>query len=189
MFQATPTQKLLLKVSFIGTSAEMMLAPIYLGLANRFGGSVEDAGFGFCVFQISTGILVFTFGQSDFFETYKRQMVVIGFALAGGCDLLYLAIHTRAEFYLLQIVAGTAIGIANPAWDSVYEDEDQGEVAQGASKWSFWTGGISFVEGAGAALGGIVARHFGFGPLFVIMAATDAAAVYYAVRMAYGASQ
>lgn len=180
MFKPTPIQKFLLKTSFIGTFAEMMLMPIYLALANRFGGNILDAGAGFCIFNVSTGLIVFTFGQSKFFDRHAKWMVVIGFTLAGITDLMYLAINGKWEFYALQVIAGMAIGLANPAWDSVYSDEGED---QGAERWSFWTGGISFVMGAGSFLGGYIANRWGFGPLFIIMAATDAIAVYYAIQI------
>ncbi|HVN78613.1 MAG TPA: MFS transporter [Terriglobia bacterium] len=184
MFKPTPIQSYLLKISFIGTFAEMMLTPIYLALANRFGGNVLDAGLGFCVFNVATGLLVFTFGQSKFFEQHKKWMVFVGFLICGLCDVGYAGISLKWQYYCLQAVGGAGIGLANPAWDSVYEDEDHDEEGNGASKWSFWTGGISFVVGAGSLLGGLVADKWGLRPLFFIMAGTDAVAVYYAWRMA-----
>lgn len=184
MFKPTPIQSLLLKVSFIATFAEMMLTPIYLALANRFGGNIFDAGLGFCVFNLATGILVFTFGQSKFFNENKHWMVFAGFLLCGICDVAYAGTHLKWEFYALQALGGSGVGLANPAWDSVYEDEGEDEKGNGASKWSFWQGGISFVVGAGSLLGGFVASRWGLMPLFFIMAATDAVAVFYAWRVA-----
>lgn len=176
----TSIQKMLLKISFIGTFAETMLSPIYLALANRFGGDIQDAGFGFCVFNITTGVLVFTFGQTDFFNKFKKLFVMIGFSLAGLTDLSYLLIYHRWQFYILQIIAGIAIGLANPAWDSIYEDEGEED---DASKWSFWTGGISFIVGIGAFISGYISKHYGLAPIFVIMGVTDSIAVYYSLKL------
>ena len=187
-FNTTNIQKALLKASFLGTFAEQLLAPIYLALVNRFGGGIEDAGFAFCIFQLSTGVFVLTFGKSEFFEKQKRWMLCLGFAILGVVDISYLLIGKKWEFYCLQMIAGVAMGLANPAWDSLYEDFDHEENAS-ASKWSFWTGGIAIVQAAGAAVGGVVVAHYGLSPLFVLMAATDAFSLYYCFRVARQAGQ
>ena len=184
MFKPTPIQSYLLKISFIGTFAEMMLTPIYVALANRFGGGILDAGIGFCVFNVATGVLVFSFGQSEFFNEHKKWMVFAGFLLCGLCDIAYAGTHLKWQFYALQVLGGSGIGLANPAWDGIFEEEGEDEESNNTNKWSFWQGGVSFVVGAGSLLGGFIASRWGLVPLFFIMAATDTVAVYYAFRMA-----
>ena len=173
--------KYLLLASFIGTFAETMLVPLYTALTNKFGGGILDAGIGYALFNIVTGLFVAAIGSTQWFERNTRSMVFWGFLVAGLCDLGYLLVQNKYEFWIVQILLGLAIGMLNPAWDSLYcndsEDESQGK------RWSFWTGGINFVTGISALAGALVVTYIGFNWLFVIMAACDVGAVYYSWKV------
>ena len=177
-----PLPKLLLKCSFAGTFAETMLVPLYAILAQRFHGDILDAGIGYAIFSITTGIFVAAVGQTKWFERNVKSMVFWGFLVAGVCDLRYLAVQNTVEFFIVQVLLGLAVGMLNPAWDAIYSEHDDSEVSQ-AKKWSFWTGGISFVTGCSALLGSVIVSTIGFKWLFVIMAACDLLAIWYAWKV------
>lgn len=177
-----PLAKFLLKASFAGTFAETMLVPLYAILTQRFHGDVLDAGIGYGIFSITTGVFVALVGQTDWFERNTKSMVFWGFLVAGICDLLYLAVQNTIEFFAVQVLLGLAIGMLNPAWDALYSEDDDENVSQ-AKKWSFWTGGINFVTGVSALLGAVIVSTIGFQWLFVIMAACDTLAIYYSWRV------
>lgn len=174
--------KLLLKASFIGTFAEMMLVPLYTALTNRFGGSLLDAGIGYALFSIITGLFVMLVGRTKWFSNNVRSMVFWGFLVAGICDLAYLTASNKFEFFAVQMVMGLSVGMLNPAWDALFSDDAQEKETHG-QRWSFWTGGISFVTGTSALLGAVIVTYLSFTWLFVIMAVCDSLAVYYSYKV------
>lgn len=171
----------LLKASFIGTFAETMLLPIWATLTQRVGGSVLDAGIGYAIFSIATGIIVLLVGQTEWFAARTRHMVFWGFLLAGIGDMLYLVVRTPHQLFAVQAFVGISVGLMNPAWDALYSDDDDQSTTAG--RWSFWTGGSSFVVGTSALAGAAIVTYLGFTWLFPLMAATDAIAVFYAYQV------
>lgn len=177
-----PLSKLLLKASFVGTFAETMLVPLYTALTNKFGGDILDAGIGYAIFCIITGIFVAVVGSTKWFERNTKSMVFWGFLVAGLCDMAYLLVVNKYEFWLVQLVLGISVGMLNPAWDALFSDDADADESQG-KRWSFWTGGINFVTGTAALVGALIVTYIGFDWLFVIMAACDAGAVYYSYKV------
>jgi hypothetical protein len=172
--------KTLLMASFTGTFAETMLLPIWATFTERVGGSVLDAGIGYAIFSIVTGLFVMIVGSTAWFNRNTRAMVFGGFLLAGIGDMMYMAVHNKWELFAVQCFIGISVGMLNPAWDSLYcEDEGQSD----ASRWSFWTGGINFIVGISAIVGSLIVTYLGFYWLFPIMAITDMAAVYYSWKV------
>jgi hypothetical protein len=184
----TKLSKSLLKASFAGTYAETMLTPLYAGLTNQIGGTLLDAGVGYAMLNLTTGIVVILIGRTLWFEVNINWMVFWGFTMAGLCDLLYLLVRDRWQFFAVQIMLGLAVGLLNPAWDALYSDDDD-ETQSRAKKWSFWTGGVSFVIGASALTGALVTAWLGFKSLFVLMALCDLVAIYYSWQVAKHADE
>jgi hypothetical protein len=175
--------KWLLYASFLGTFAEGMLSPIYAVFTEKIGGSMVDAGMGYAVFSIATGIAVMLIGKTDFFDRHSKWFLFWGFLCAGLCDLLYIGVSNKWEFFAVQVILGVSLGIANPAWDALYcDDEEDGKSSAG--KWSFWTGGISFVCGLSALFGSLLVKYFGFNTMFVLMFLFDLISVSYCYRIA-----
>ena len=173
-----PMSKNLLKASFVGTFAETMLLPVWAVLTDKVGGSVLDAGIGYAIFCILTGIVVILVGRAAWYEKHIKCMVFWGFVITGLAELSYLAVSNKYELFLVQSVVGISVGILNPAWDTLYTasigDEDNGK------RWSFWNGGVSFVTGVAAIVGGLIVIYCGWYWLFIGMAAFDLWAIYYA---------
>lgn len=176
----TPLAKNLLKASFAGTYAETMLTALYAGLTAKIGGDLMDAGIGYGLLNLVTGVAVIMVGRTKWFDDNTHKMVFWGFLIAGICDLLYLFVQNRWEFFAVQVLLGLSVGIMNPAWDALYSDD--GDEPSG-KKWSFWTGGVSFIVGCSAITGAAVVYFFNFKLLFVLMAVCDTVAVYYSYRV------
>ena len=177
-----PLSKLLLKASFAGTFAETMLVPLYTSLTNRFGGGILDAGIGYALFSIITGLFIMLIGRTKWFERHTNSMVFWGFTVAGLCDLAYLLVRNKWEFFLVQCVLGLSVGMLNPAWDTLFSDDTSEEESTG-KRWSFWTGGVSFVTGTSALTGALIVTFLGFNSLFVLMAVCDLLAIYYSFKV------
>lgn len=173
--------KYLLKASFIGTFAEKMLLPVWAILTNRVGGDILDAGIGYAIFSIVTGLFVMFIGNTKWYQRNVRSMVFWGFLVAGIGDVGYIFAHNIWELFFVQCWVGLSVGLLNPAWDALYsEDMEDGSAA---GKWSFWNGGISFVEGIGAIVGSAVVAFAGWVPLFLGMGLVDGISIVYAYQV------
>ena len=166
--------RLLLAASFLGTGAESMLVPIYAPLAHRAGGSIIDAGIGLALFSIMTGAFVTTVGMTRWFHDNIRKLLVVGFLLAGIADLGYIFVANRLELFIVQSIVGIALGILNPAWDSIYSVTPEDPTR----KWAVWTGGVNLVTGLAALAGTYVISHYSFNFVFIFMFLLDLVAVY-----------
>ena len=178
------TARMLLKASFIGTFAEGKLLPLWATFTDKVGGSILDAGIGYAVFSIATGVVVMSVGSTEFFERYVRWFLFWGFLLAGMGDIFYMMVSNKWELFAVQALIGVSLGLANPAWDSLYsDDEDDGDKSS-ASKWSFWTGGYSFVTGLSALAGALLVNYFGFNTMFFMMFLFDCVSITYCYVLA-----
>ncbi len=166
--------RLLLAASFLGTAAESMLVPIYVPLAHRAGGSIIDTGIGLALFSITTGIFVTTVGVTQWFHNNIRKLLVVGFLLAGIADLGYIFVETRLQLFLVQSIVGLALGILNPAWDSIYSVTREDPTR----KWVIWTGGVNLATGLAALAGTYLVSHYSFNVVFIFMFVLDLCAVY-----------
>jgi hypothetical protein len=176
----TNMDRLLLKASFCATFGETMLLPVWTALTTRVGGSLVDAGIGYALFSLVTGLVVMLGGRTQWYGRHLHSMVFLGFAINGIADVSYLFVHNTWQFFLVQCVVGLSIGLLNPAWESLYSDNIGTE--QGAKKWSFWGGGISLIECAAAISGTLVLTYFGWNALFLSMGLVDSFAIYYSYQ-------
>lgn len=172
--------KYLLLASFIGTFAEVMLIPIWGHLVDRVGGDINESGIGWGLALIVTGIIVVIFGRTKWYEDNVQSMVFWGFLLSGIGDFLFIFVKTVDELFVVQCLIGLAVGLLGPAWDSLYTDDGN---TLSTHKWSFWTGGISFVSGVGAITGSLILSYFGWSAVFIVMGMFDLVAVYYGYKV------
>jgi hypothetical protein len=172
--------KLLLKASFYATFGETMLLPVWAVLTTRVGGSLVDAGIGYALFSVVTGLVVTLCGRTQWYAQRLNAMVFWGFTINGIADVSYLFVHNKWQFFFVQCIVGLSMGLLNPAWEGLYCDSiDKKQVAR---KRSFWEGGISFIEGAAAITGTLVLRYFGWNALFISMGVVDLFAIYYSYQ-------
>jgi predicted MFS family arabinose efflux permease len=180
MTKLSKTTKNLLLASFIGTFAEQMLMPFWSAFTQKVGGDVLDAGIGFAIFCIITGIFIATVGQTKWFEKNTRKLLVCGFAVATIGDFLYLLVNNKWELFAVQAIIGISVGILNTTWDSLFAENNGNETS--SQKWSLWNGGIQFVLGVSALVGGLIVTYFGFKTLFWCQGIVDIVSVYFAYK-------
>lgn len=165
--------RVLLKISFLTTFAESMLVPMYSAFTEKLGGSILDAGIAFAVFSMATGLLIALIGTRPWFHLHVRACLMIGFLVSAACDIGYIFVANKWELFFVQILAGLATGMIEPAWDSLFTDDME---HSSAKHWSVWAGGSHLVAGVAALIGGLVVAYASFTVLFVAMSAIDAAA-------------
>jgi MFS family permease len=165
--------RLLLKISFLTTFAESMLVPMYSAFTEKVGGSILDAGIAFAAFSMATGLVITAIGTRPWFQLHVRTCLMLGFLVSALCDASYVFVENKWELFGVQIVAGLATGLIEPAWDSLFTDD----IEQSSAKhWSVWAGGSHLVAGAAALVGGLVVAYFSFSALFLAMCLFDTTA-------------
>ena len=171
--------RLLLKISFLTTFAESMLVPMYSAFTEKVGGSILDAGIAFAVFSMATGIVITLIGTRPWFQLHVRSCLMLGFLASACCDFSYVFVDNRWQLFAVQVIAGLATGLIEPAWDSLFTDDIE---HSSAKHWSIWAGGSHLVAGAAALIGGLVVAYFSFTALFLAMCAIDSSAFIVAWR-------
>ena len=174
--------KYLLLASFIGTLAETMLVPFFAILTKKVGGDVMDAGVVYGCFCIFTGIVVYYIGKWKKYQENLHIAMLSGFAIAGAADFLFIFCNTIYEIAAVQMLIGISVAILNTSWDAIYT-ENQIENTSSGEHWSLWNGGISFFEGVGALISGIILFYFNWITLFCIMGLIDAFSIYFAYKV------
>jgi predicted MFS family arabinose efflux permease len=170
--------KYLLLASFIGTFGEEMILPIVSIFTEKVGGSVLDAGIGYAIFSILTGIIIIISGKIEWFNNNTYLVVLLGFFISSIGDASFYLVHNLPTLYIVQACNGIAVGLLNPAWEAIYTKEmGEGEEHE---MWSLWGGGANISTGIAALTGAIIAKYFGFGPMFLCTAGINTVAVYYA---------
>ena len=165
--------RLLLRISFLVTFAESMLVPIYAAFTEKVGGSILDAGIAFAVFSIATGGVVGLIGTSSLFQRHITKFLAVGLWASVCCDVGYALVQNIWQLLAVQVVAGLATGLIEPAWDSVFTD---GIDEPSIRHWSIWAGGTHVFAGLAALAGGLVVAYMSFTVLFLLMASVDAVA-------------
>ena len=179
------TSKLLAKASFAGTAASTMVSPLYYLLAGKFGGGMLDAGLGYGILSITTGVVVYCVGRSQWFEKSAPAMVFLGFLGSGLGDLSYLVIQSTRLFLAVHILMGLCLGVLDPAWDALYSEDGNG--MSPVRKWVAWTSGCEITDGFAALLGAALLKLWGFPALFLGMAALNGVAVYLSFQVMHDA--
>ncbi len=171
--------RLLLKISFLVTFSESMLVPMYAVFTEKVGGSILDAGIAYSVFSIATGLVIALLGTRDVFERHTRRFLIVGFLGSVICDVGFIFVQNRWQLFGVQVVAGLASGLIEPAWDALFSD---GIEESAAKHWSIWAGGTHLLAGLAAVVGGVVVSLSSFTVLFITMAVIDMVAVLLILR-------
>lgn len=171
--------RVLLKMSFLTTFAESMLVPMYAAFTESVGGSILDAGIAFGVFSIATGIVVSLIGTRSWFQVHIKTFLALGFFVSAACDTSLVFVQNRWQLFAVQVFAGLATGLIEPAWDSLFTDDME---HSSAKHWSIWAGGTHLVAGCAALVGGIIVAYFSFTALFITMGIIDTLAIVLAWR-------
>ena len=121
---------------------------MYSAFTEKVGGSILDAGIAFAAFSMATGALITVIGTRPWFHLHVRTCLMVGFLVSASCDVSYVFVANKWQLFAVQIVAGLATGLIEPAWDSLFTDDIE---HSSAKHWSVWAGGSHLVAGAAAA--------------------------------------
>jgi len=161
--------KILLFLSAIVNLAGGMLGPIYAVFVEQIGGNILTAGWAIALFSIATGVFIILLGKWEDRFRNKEALVVAGYSLNVVGFIGYLFITHPMQLFLIQIIFALAEAIVTPAFDGLYSSLlDRGRFA---SEWGMWEGTYYIVTAVAAFIGSGIAYLFGFGALFVFMAA------------------
>jgi predicted MFS family arabinose efflux permease len=168
----------LLMSSFFGTCGEQMITPLYGMFVSKIGGSIIDAGLGFAIFSILTGLLTIASSKIKWFEDHLGLVVFLGFLIASIGDISYVLVSNPIGLFLVQATNGISVGLLNPAWETLYtQNTDEGEEH---NAWSLWGGGASISTGIASLIGSLITSWLGFKAMFITTALVNTVAVYYA---------
>lgn len=173
--------KYLLLASFVGTFAEQMITPLYGMFVNKIGGSVLDAGIGYAIFAILTGLVIIGTSKIKFFNNNLELLVFLGFTIASIGDFCYFFVHNSVGLFLVQATNGLSVGLLNPAWEALYTKD--GEDGKEHEAWSFYGGGINISTGIASLVGAGLVYLFSFKTMFIITAVINMLAIRYSYKV------
>jgi len=135
---------------------------------NIQGGGVEVAGFAAAIFWIVKSLVLVPFGRyldKNHGEKDDLYFIVIGNILAALVAFAYIFSKLPWHIYFLQAVYAVGMGMNIPGYTAIFTRHiDKGKEA---FDWSVRGALIGVGTGAAGALGGIVAKYFGFNILFL----------------------
>jgi len=99
--------------------------------------------------------------KDDFF------FMIFGSTLISIVPFLYIFIETPIQLYLAQVVLGIGGAVANPGWYAIFTRHI--DKNKEGTEWTLENVGVGLAAAAAAALGGVLAKNFGFQNLFLIM--------------------
>ncbi len=150
--------KALLVVSGLFTFAFGMFSPIYALFVETIGEDITVAANAWAVFSLTAGLLTFITGrwenkikETEFGIVWSQ--FVIGFAYV---------------LYLAQAILGAGMALFWPAFHATYGKHTTKDEA--AWQWSLYDGLAYLLPAVAAVAGGELAKAYGFGTIFIIMA-------------------
>ena len=97
--------------------------------------------------------------KDDFF------LMVFGSLLISLVPFIYIFVKTPVHLYMAQAILGIGGSLANPGWYAIFTRHI--DKTKEGTDWTFENVSVSLAAAGAAALGGIVAKQFGFQTLFL----------------------
>lgn len=148
--------------------AGAMLGPIQAIFVGMVGGDLMEAGIASGIFSFVAGITVLLSGRFTDKLKEPELVVVVGYMIMAAGFLSYLFVNSVFLLFLAQVIIGFGDAIYNPAFDALYSKHLDSSKA--GSQWGIWEATNYFTAAIGAVIGGIIAKNFGFTPVFISMA-------------------
>jgi len=146
------------------------MAPVFaIFLTERIqGGNVTVVGYAAAIYWIVQSLVVIPFGQCldrNHGEKDDVWFIVFGNILAALAVSGYMLSSLPWHIYLCQVVYAVGMGMNIPGYTAIFTRHiDKGREA---FDWSVRSALIGFGSGIAGALGGIIAKYFGFNVLFI----------------------
>lgn len=137
------------------------------------GGNIEIAATALSVhLMVRVGVELFISKVLSHVDESKKFLIIIsGIMLISLAFIGFAATNSTGYFFIFYALAGVGLGIATPLKNSLFSthlDKDRE-----ASEWSIYDALVFMGMAASAAIGGVVAKNYGFQTLFLIAAAVN----------------
>lgn len=132
------------------------------------GGDVKLAGIAIGIYWLSKSIIQIPIAR--YLDKRKGEkddyyFMIFGIILTSLVPLGYIFATLPWHIYLLQLIHSFGMGMNIPAWGGIFiRHTDKGKEAL---SWGLESSSIGIGAGIAGILGGIVAKSFGFTPLFI----------------------
>ena len=171
----TKTLRILFFIQFFNLFTVELLNPVYAAYVVNIGGSLFTAGSALSVRLAVIGILIFISGKVAGKYHTERLQLLVGYCIGLVVVIGYLLISTPTQLFVLQILLGLSVAIAQPAYNGMFSSR-----LGNASHTSLWGTyfAMTYFSGALAALSsGLISQTYGFDSLFYAMIFTQSLGV------------
>src|SRR3989338_364713 len=173
--------RLLLLSNYLNFFGSGLFLHLYAVFVQSMGGNIFHAGASFGTYTLTAGLVTFIFGKLEDKILDKRKMLCLGYFFVAIGASSYLFITELWHIYIVQVLNAIAFGIFNPAWKTLYaNDEDIGKQAQ---EWALVDGGDMILISIAAVLGGFLVNWYGFRMLFFLMAFVQLVAFVFSLQV------
>ena len=149
-----------------------LIAPIFAIFVTDSisGGNIAVVGIAEAIYLISKSLLQIPAAsiidrikgeKDDFWAMFVGS---IAFSLV---PLLYLAISSPFELYLVQFIYGLATAVTLPSWYAIFTRHI--DKKHEGVEWGVYQTFVDLGSGAAALIGGLLAYYFGFNNLFILV--------------------
>ena len=159
--------KVLLVADAMLLLAMEMFGPLYAVFVQEIGGDLLTAGWAYATFSFTGGVVILILSRLVGDIRGREFLVPLGYAICSLGILGYLFVTRPVHLFAVQVVMGLALAVLTPACDALYSrylDEDRAVYQCGLEEAQDY-----IVPAFAAALGGAIAKFFGFQVLFLAM--------------------
>jgi len=153
-------------------SAFGLIGPIFaIFITNQIvGATVATAGFAATINLLARALLQMPVAR--YIDRRKGEkddfiFMVAGSTLISIVPFAYFFVSTPLHLYLAQVVLGIGGALANPGWYAIFTRHI--DKNKEGTEWTLENTGVALTAAGTAAIGGVLAQHFGFHNLFLIV--------------------
>ncbi|RLC36600.1 hypothetical protein DRH27_04980 [Candidatus Falkowbacteria bacterium] len=138
------------------------------------GGTLEVVGIASSVYLIAKSLIQIP--AANFIDRMKGEKddfwaLFIGSVIYSLIPLLYLAVNTPIELYIVQFFYGIATAITLPSWYAIFTRHI--DKKHEGLEWGVYETLVGLGAAGAASLGGFLAFRFGFNNLFILVSLTS----------------
>ena len=153
-------------------SAYGLINPIFaIFITNQIAGAtIATAGFAATINLLVRALLQMPVAR--YIDRRKGEkddfiFMVAGSTLISIVPFAYFFVSTPLHLYLAQVVLGIGGALANPGWYAIFTRHI--DKNKEGTEWTLENTGVALAAAGTAAIGGVLAQHFGFHNLFLIV--------------------
>jgi len=113
------------------------------------------------------GIFMFFISKWEDHVKHQEKILIASYGLMAIAAFFLILVQQLWQLFLVQGLLGIAEAFNRPVFEGIYTKYlDKGKFT---SEWGVWSGIGAMLSGVAAIIGGLVAKFYGFRPLFVVM--------------------